>query len=70
MSAPFRIVDRYNETMVTLDPRASIRAAIAVCKVYRDHSEPHAHIHGDDIDLDCADGLSREERDAVEAAGL
>lgn len=70
MSAPYSIVNEWNEPMVTLHKKASLQAAITVCKDYRAHVDTRAHIHGDNIDLDCADGLSQEERDIIDEAGL
>ena len=70
MSPPYSIVNQWYEPLVRLHPKASLQAAITVCKDYRAHIDTHAQIHGDNIDLDCADGLSPEERDIIEEAGL
>lgn len=67
MSAPYSIVNRFYEPIVTLDKGVSLEAAIAVAKDYRLHGgEPQATVHGDNYDVDCADGLSKAERDRVQ----
>lgn len=69
MSAPFRIVNQYHETHVTLDKAASLDAAIKVAVEYRKLGiDNRATVHGDNVDLDCADGLSRAERETVQEA--
>lgn len=71
MSAPYRIVNKYHETLVQLHANASLVAAMAVCRQYREQGlDKDAQIHGDNVDLDCADGLSREERETIEENGL
>ncbi len=71
MSAPFRIVNQYNETLITLLPKVSIVAAIAVAKGYRSTGiDKRATVHGDSVDPDCPDGLSQAEREAISEAGL
>ena len=65
MSAPYRIVDKYYETVREFGKHVSLEVAIATCK----HSYPPSHrVHGDNVDEGCADGLDREERAQVQEA--
>jgi hypothetical protein len=63
MSAPYRIVDKYYETVREFGKHVSLDVVIATCK----HSYPDSHtVHGDNVDEGCTDGLSRDEREQVE----
>lgn len=71
MGAPYRIVNRYSEPLVTFPKTLSIKAAIEVCKQYRLlHPTQTINLHGDDYDEGCSDGLSRVEREILEEEGL
>lgn len=54
-------------------PEATLDAAIDRCRSIRAQVPSDrwpATIYGDNIDLDCADGLNADERTAIDEAGL
>lgn len=68
MSAPYTIVNGRSEPLFTLHQKESLSSAISLVKLLRTcRGCAHLTIHGDNVDLDCADGLSDEERDEVQA---
>lgn len=69
MSAPYSLVNRRLETITTLSPDDSLETAL--CRSYREaRGTDQIFVHGDNIDLDNADGLSDDERDDLDMAGL
>lgn len=68
MSAPYRIVNFYHDTLVKLDQGEALVTAIAIAKMFRQSAVLSATVHGDNVDLGCVDGLNQDEREQVEEA--
>lgn len=68
MSAPYTIVNDRYDPIFKLHESEPLSRVIALVKVLRMRpGYQHVTIHGDNVDVDCADGLSDEERDEVQA---
>lgn len=68
MSAPYSIVTWQGEPLVKLSDSEPLRRAILLAKMLRKvPGFSMVTVHGDNIDLDCADGLNEDERDEVMA---
>lgn len=66
MSAPYTIVTGRLEPLFKLHDSEPLHRAIALVQALRMRpGYQHVTVHGDNIDLDCADGLSEDERDQV-----
>lgn len=66
MSAPYTVVNSRYERMFMMHESEPLSRVIALVNVLRMRpGYQHVTIHGDNVDEDCRDGLSREERDQV-----
>lgn len=67
MSAPYTIVNSRHDALWKLADSERIGDAILLVETLRRvPGWGDVTIHGDNIDLDCADGLSDDERDEVQ----